>query len=836
MSKAQPELAFSLLNLLGRDRFEFRALAETSTAKSNAEAEREAGNKFAGMTRRTGTLEGWATLLVRLNEDGCGIFVQINEANGSGFKAGNIVASPCAFADLDHVPTGHLDRLHLRPHLIVESSPGKSHAYYRIADLPIDQFSKVQERLARLFGSDPVVKDKPRIMRLPGFLHQKDPENPHLVQPIEQNDVAPYSLSDFLQALETAEREQGIDPAQDRAAQPAASTLPKSQFSDEIKRSEEVLRFLIGKGQLAMDGYDHWTRVGFALRYDHGEEGWPLWLQLSSEAGNFDGEEACRQKWDALGEPSPDTQPLTMATFVAMAKEHGWKDTAKRKESNRGKSSKATAAYVAIRLAEAAGDTLWCDEQGIEYVSVECKTPDGRDFKQHMRISDSHYSALLARRYFEAVEGDVLSADQTRAAVQILAQTARMTGHKCRVFIRTAEHEGAIYIDLGRGDGTAVRCTAQGWEIVETPPVRFAISSRGALPLPERGGTLADFEPHLNLCPTGRVQFVACAIAALMPSLTYVVLFLVGEQGTSKSTMGDMFVSLTDPPKIEKGARYSFTQEERNLVIQAQRCHVLYFDNMSSISGAHADMLCRIATGGAFAHRRLHTDADEVQFNVLRPTLITSIATPTGRADLLDRSIRITAKKITHRRSERLVMEDFERDRPRLFGFLLDCICDSIRNRAATLAAVEEGNIKLPRQADMAQAVEGCAERLGLALGEFCSTLMDQQADAQIDAIEANPMLTALLRHFAEGRSELEVTAGDLLAKLNPENRNIPGWPRANQVGPIFTRNAAGLEGIGIKVHVLPPSGRKNVKVFRISAEPHLRGSAAPHLRGKDYF
>ena len=76
------------------------------------------------------------------------------------------------------------------PDWVVRSSPGRWHAYWRVIDCPLDQFSLIQSALAVKFGGDPSVKDLPRVMRLPGFVHLKHepfvsqlylPEQYHLI-------------------------------------------------------------------------------------------------------------------------------------------------------------------------------------------------------------------------------------------------------------------------------------------------------------------------------------------------------------------------------------------------------------------------------------------------------------------------------------------------------------------------------------------------------------------------------------------------------------------------------------------------------------------------------
>ncbi|NOD86559.1 hypothetical protein GS611_20115 [Ruegeria sp. HKCCD6119] len=65
--------------------------------------------------------------------------------------------------------------------------------------------------------------------------------------------------------------------------------------------------------------------------------------------------------------------------------------------------------------------------------------------------------------------------------------------------------------------------------------------------------------------------------------------------------------------------------------------HVLSFDYLSTIRPMMADAFCRIATGGGFGTRKLHTDSDEVLFNATRPCLLNGLAStvfPAGLAQI----------------------------------------------------------------------------------------------------------------------------------------------------------------------------------------------------------
>lgn len=109
--------------------------------------------------------------LEKLNDMGAGIYLTVNETDGKGRKKENITKIRAVFADFDNTPLPK--RFDHEPSMVVETSPGKFHVYYLTDDTPIEGFTQLQKAIAFNFGSDPVVHDLPRIMRLPGFYHCK---------------------------------------------------------------------------------------------------------------------------------------------------------------------------------------------------------------------------------------------------------------------------------------------------------------------------------------------------------------------------------------------------------------------------------------------------------------------------------------------------------------------------------------------------------------------------------------------------------------------------------------------------------------------------------------
>lgn len=132
-----------------------------------------------------GTLKKHALALERAQQQGAGAYVMVNEGDGAGRKAKNVTRVRAHFLDLDGAPLQPVLDASLQPHILVESSPKKWHAYWRVEDCPLDKFKERQHALASRFGGDMAVCDLPRVMRLPGFWHLKgEPFQTRLVNTI----------------------------------------------------------------------------------------------------------------------------------------------------------------------------------------------------------------------------------------------------------------------------------------------------------------------------------------------------------------------------------------------------------------------------------------------------------------------------------------------------------------------------------------------------------------------------------------------------------------------------------------------------------------------------
>ena len=121
-----------------------------------------------------GTLAECEDALKLLNAQGAGVFFTVNETDLKGRDAKNITRIRALFIDLDDPDPNRTFNYYLPPSAVIESSPGKHQAYWILHDhLPLQEFRSYQKALISMFGSDPKIHDLPRVMRVPGFIHQK---------------------------------------------------------------------------------------------------------------------------------------------------------------------------------------------------------------------------------------------------------------------------------------------------------------------------------------------------------------------------------------------------------------------------------------------------------------------------------------------------------------------------------------------------------------------------------------------------------------------------------------------------------------------------------------
>lgn len=141
-----------------------------------------------------------APKLSEMNKCGAGVFVAINKTDLRGRSKENIVSLRYAFIDGDNGP---IEKFALKPSIIVDTKNGL-HAYWRLRlNEPLELFTRLQLNLSRHLKTDPAIHDLPRAMRLPGFFHQKNSQDPFSITVRETNDLI-YSIEEIYEAYPPA--------------------------------------------------------------------------------------------------------------------------------------------------------------------------------------------------------------------------------------------------------------------------------------------------------------------------------------------------------------------------------------------------------------------------------------------------------------------------------------------------------------------------------------------------------------------------------------------------------------------------------------------------------
>lgn len=329
-----PELPFDgkqsiqFLSMLdpGAKRFLFQTYDDNGDRKDSAQAKTYL-DSFENARERLGNL---STL-------GASICVTIQDLGKSRKRRKQYVDRVRAiFCEWDEIPEGGASIFPIPPSFSVASSPGHEHHYWLLTtESALGSFSQVHftgvmQRLIKDYGSDPGVKDVTRVLRLPGFPHQKvqaakgrtgKPFLVHFIGPLELElglSVTPrrYSPAEILKAF---------PPVFKNASRSDLRTFDYTSPEPSVDMGRVIDALSSMRDPDAM-GYAPWVEVGMALHHatKGSRQGFQLWDKWSSRGGLYK-EGECRQKWKSFNVIGEDGQAaITANTIYHYAAENGW--------------------------------------------------------------------------------------------------------------------------------------------------------------------------------------------------------------------------------------------------------------------------------------------------------------------------------------------------------------------------------------------------------------------------------------------------------------------------------------------------------------------------------
>ncbi|MBP6002214.1 MAG: bifunctional DNA primase/polymerase [Pyrinomonadaceae bacterium] len=480
---------------------------------------------------------------------------------------------------------------------------------------------------------------------------------------------------------------------------------------------------------------------------------------------------------------------------------------------DQGRSMRENQSQKIMHLVDAAGVGFFHTADGETFASIPVNS-----HRENHDIGSKFVKNWIGQQYWESEE-KVPNSQALSDALNALKGKAIFDSPQHEIYVRLAEFDKKIYLDMGNEGWQVVEITTHGWKIIEANdcPIKFR-RPKGQLPLPTpiTGGDLRELGSYVNVVPEHVPLVCIYLVACLRPDKPFPILLLNGEQGSGKSTTSRVLKRLVDPNKAELRPP---PRDERDLMIAATNGWFLVFDNLAKIPDWLSDALCRLSTGGGFGTRALYANNEETLFSAMRPVMLNGITELASRPDALDRALLINCPNIskTRRRDEATHWMEFDTAHARLLGALLTAL-------STTLGELPNVHLaELERMADFQLFGVAAEKVLGFDAGTFQKAYSTNRREASDVAIDSSPTaiiviafilqngdwtgtatkLLADLKKFAEDEKSLGIRLEDLPKKANllsgELKRTAPNL-RAN--GVEFSKSKSGSRTISLLMTV----------------------------------
>jgi hypothetical protein len=413
--------------------------------------------------------------------------------------------------------------------------------------------------------------------------------------------------------------------------------------------------------------------------------------------------------------------------------------------------------------------------------------------RQVYGITSSGFSDYLSHSYY--TEHDRAPTESSlKVALATLRGQAQFDGEACEVFTRIAKTPSGYWVDLCNDGWDCVEITPTGWRIVngDAAPLFTRSASMRPLPVPVSGGSLNDLWALVNIPEHDRLMILAWLIECLRPDTPHVVLELVGEQGSVKSTTQKILRRLIDPNQADLR---SAPKSVEDVWISARNSHMVSLENLSHLPPQYQDALCVLATGGGYATRTYYTNAEETILELRKPIVLNGISVVVTAQDLLDRCLHIDLPTITNRKLAGDIESDFNEVQAQLLGALLELFTRVLAKLPSIVIAPENR----PRMADFAALGEAVFMVNGKEAGEFLTKYNTMRKEGVHRTIDASPVGAGLLAFLNKTPGGWNGTLSDLLNALDPYRpHGEAAWPRTGKgLGDALRRLAPAMRSIG---------------------------------------
>ncbi|WP_216830731.1 phage NrS-1 polymerase family protein [Alkalihalobacterium elongatum] len=431
-------------------------------------------------------------------------------------------------------------------------------------------------------------------------------------------------------------------------------------------------------------------------------------------------------------------------------------------------------------------------------------TPEGNTYAkfsvnnhfENCDVESKRFNQWLRLKYSEETKRIPSKQAIQDAINQLVAVASFGFSSKKPVHVRIAGDFNKIYVDLANDLWQAVEITADGWRIIDNPPVNFkrVQGLQKPLPYPVSGGDVKEIKDFVNVTDDEWPLFISYVVSCFHPEGPYPLLVFQGGQGSAKSTHSRIVKSLIDP---SEAMLRSLPKDEKGIALAANNNWCPAFDNLSGLSSSLSDALCRLSTGGSLADKKLYTDDIEQIFTMKRPVILNGIDDIAERGDLADRAVVINLPRILKedRRAESELWNNFADAQPRILGALFDCISSALRNLPHV--QLKEN----PRMIDFARWATAAEESCGLQPGEFMKSYSQNQEKNAYTSIENDEIALGIYKLMKSNQHKEWVGNSEkLLTILASRNPGVRRWPHSTRLKSRIVRVTPLLKVFGIEI------------------------------------
>lgn len=723
----------------------------------------------------------------KLNDAFNGIYYSPQSYDGPSNKKEHLSKINVLFADLDVAKSDdgqtqesiekkktallkELQALSVPPSVVVATRNGiQPYWYVLVDDVDLNTVKRCESLIKSIsewaieFGSlgDPV-HDIVHLLRVPGFHHHK--KEPYLVKVLSEQDVT-YTLVQLEEVFPSViKKENNFEyTAKGDVSNPIFEKVNSLDIRDVVIRV--------------------WAHLGRIATFDKDNhlilDGQPTATFANREGKNFIATSSSEYPADG-NSITYVAETLDISTKEAFAwivenfdlksddvSRQSIKSNTEATTSGTNKNSKSPSqAETLIRLIESEETEFFKNETNDAFARVKVQD----HFEIHP-VKSKAFKLWAIGLYYKHAQGGAINSDAYQTARGIIEGRCIFGGNQYTIHPRVGREEDVLWYDLCDSKWRAVRIDEHGWNIVNTPPILFRRYQHMHTQMEPRGSLhLREIFEFINVENEDmKLLLMVWIVTSFIKGFPHVAPIIHGQQGSAKTTASEILKAIIDPSVI-KTAR--LPHDIKETVQMLAHSWFTIFDNVSpdKFPGSTSDLFCTVITGGGVSKRELHTDDEDIIYNLQRVIGINGIVIVANKPDLLDRSVLIELARIPEekRKSANEVAKQFSEKLPAILGGIFDTLVQAIQIKK-TLTFTS-----LPRMADFAEWGSAIAIALGYTQEQFLTSYknnIQQQSDTVIDDSLVATLVLALCERQEE--DEWEGTASELLEELGKNEEGV---------------------------------------------------------------